>query len=315
MQTNLSRLASLFVSCVVHYALSSCLASFAILLCYQSILTVQMVLLFAGLIVLSVLDYTLYNMKYCLFMIMALGLSEVRSAELAGFDFENSAVAVDIPASEAEAFRVASHISVGSFSTGVGFTGRVVSALGVSTGSDNLGNTGYSLGDGFLYANRGSGVNTNGTQAQAFSQGEYFEVTLTPDAQYEMSFNTLSFYAWVNNKSRGADQFAVTSSIDGHSVVNILGSGEISPSSSGVTVANALAYDIDLTGMQFQGVTSATSFRIYVWDGGSNTSTSLVGIDNLVFDGEVNNIPEPTSVVLLGIGLVGFSSVRRRNRM
>ncbi len=41
---NISRLASLFVSCLVHYSLSFCLATFAILLCYKSILTVQMVL-------------------------------------------------------------------------------------------------------------------------------------------------------------------------------------------------------------------------------------------------------------------------------
>ncbi len=41
---NLSRLASLIVSCIVHYSLSSCLATLAILLCYQSILMVQMVL-------------------------------------------------------------------------------------------------------------------------------------------------------------------------------------------------------------------------------------------------------------------------------
>ncbi len=44
MHNNLSRLATLLVSCIVHYSLSSCFAPLAILLCYQSILTVQMVL-------------------------------------------------------------------------------------------------------------------------------------------------------------------------------------------------------------------------------------------------------------------------------
>ena len=42
-QNNILRLASLFVSCIVDYLLTSCLATLAILLCYQSTLTVQMV--------------------------------------------------------------------------------------------------------------------------------------------------------------------------------------------------------------------------------------------------------------------------------
>ncbi len=42
-QNSTSRLASLFVSCIVHYSLSSCLVTLAILLCYQSVIIFQMV--------------------------------------------------------------------------------------------------------------------------------------------------------------------------------------------------------------------------------------------------------------------------------
>jgi len=230
---------------------------------------------------------------------------------IANYDFSNSGSVVDIPDSLAEPLTSDTNVTASSFSTGSGFDGRVVVAPGITSGSDNLGNTGYGTGNGFLFANRGSGVNTNGTQAQAFSQNEFFEVSIAPDPNHQINYTSLSFFAWVNNKNRGADQFAVTSSIDGHSIIEILGSGEISPNSVGVTASNALAYDIDLSGAQFQNTTSATTFRIYVWDGGSNTSSSLVGLDNLVFDGTVTAIPEPSLPSLLIISL-GSLAIRRR---
>jgi len=247
-----------------------------------------------------------------LFSVALLSLSCADSAVIAAFDFENANQAVDLPTSYSEPHVTNSEVSVGSFTSGSGFTGRVASGTGISSGFDNLGNSGYDTGEGFLFANRGSGVNTNGTQAQAFSDNEYFEITVTPNANHEISFTTLSFYAWVNDKSRGADQFGVTTSIDGHTATNMVGLGEISPASSGVTVTNALAYNIDLSGAQFQNVTSATTFRIYVWDGGSNTSASLVGFDNLVFDGTVSPIPEPSSNLLLAFFAVCCVMKRKR---
>ena len=184
------------------------------------------------------------------------------------------------------------NVTASNFTSGPGFSLGFPDAQGISSGSDNLGNTGYDTGEGFLFTSIGNGVNTNGTQPKHLQDGEYFEVSITPDAGNTISYDTLSFFAFVNDKNRGADQFVVTSSIDGHNATQILGSGEISP--SGVNATNALAYDIDLTGSQFQDVSTATDFRIYLYDAGNNENISLTGLDNLVFEGVVTvAVPEP----------------------
>jgi len=252
-------------------------------------------------------------MKPSLIIIIASIITEGTATVVANYDFSNSGTPTDLPNTFAEPLTSDPNITASSFSNGPGFTGSVVVAPGISTGSDSLGNTGYGTGNGFLYANRGSGVNTNGTEAEAFTDGEYFEVTITPETNYEINFTTLSFYSWVNNKNRGADQFTVTSSIDGHSLLNAIGVGEISPNSSGVTANNALSYNINLSAPQFQNIDTSTTFRIYVWSGGSTTSSSLVGFDNLVFDGDVSIIPEPSTTIILGAGLGALVMRRRRS--
>ena len=149
------------------------------------------------------------------------GLSFANAAVIAAFDFESIDSIEDLPTSLAEPHLTDPSVSVGSFTNGSGFTGRIVDGSGITSGQDNLGNSGYSTQDGFLFANIVNGVNTNGSQSEAFAQNEYFEITLTPSANHEISYTTLSFYAWVNNKSRGADQFGVTSDIDGHVASNM----------------------------------------------------------------------------------------------
>lgn len=65
--------------------------------------------------------------------------------------------------------------------------------------------------------------------------------------------------------------------------------------------------------MYFMGPTSSAGdlARLVFTDVNSNTSDTI-GIDNIVFATDDNQVPEPGSLALIGLGLAGLVGLRRR---
>lgn len=68
------------------------------------------------------------------------------------------------------------------------------------------------------------------------------------------------------------------------------------------------------------GLSGATSgafaFRYFVTDGGpAGVNSDYIGIDTVSFtSARTSDVPEPTSMALLGLGLLGFAAARRRKQ-
>lgn len=74
---------------------------------------------------------------------------------------------------------------------------------------------------------------------------------------------------------------------------------------------NFINADVDLSGALYQGLTGTTvDFAWYSGGAGSGD----VDIDTIVINGTVSAIPEPSSMLLLGLGFAGMFGVSRRRK-
>lgn len=84
-------------------------------------------------------------------------------------------------------------------------------------------------------------------------------------------------------------------------------------SNTSLGLFSSVAFNFQSNNMYFMGPTSSAGdlARLVFTDVNSNTSDTI-GIDNIVFATDDNQVPEPGSLALIGLGLAGLVGLRRR---
>jgi len=125
---------------------------------------------------------------------------------------------------------------------------------------------------------RGSGIvsnagtnryNASGWNSAALDGNDYFEFTLTPNAGYRIDFTNFVYTAQAS--ASGATAFAFRSSVDGYT--------------STIGAATGTGATLDLTGVAYQNITTAITFRFYGW--AASLSTGTFSINDFTFNGTV----------------------------
>ncbi len=142
------------------------------------------------------------------------------------------------------------------------------------------------------------------TGSNAFSNNDYFSITLTPTVGYVLDFENITLQAARGGGS--ARGFRVRSSLDGFTA-NLNAAATETLATQRPTFTN---YTIDLTAPMFNAINAPIEFRFYVY---SSNVDFTVEMDNLSFNGTVA-IPEPAS--LMGLLTLGgcFWMQRKANR-
>lgn len=147
----------------------------------------------------------------------------------------------------------------------------------------------------------------------------YFEVAVTPLSLIQLQLDSIAFT--VQRSGTGIRSYAVRSSLDGYAA-NLPAS--ISPANAnlGVGPGNEFRVINDATttaqngstvvlGSPFAGLTAPVNFRFYGWNAEGTGGT--FSIDNVVFSGSTDNVPEPSTTALLLGGLAAMV-IRQRDR-
>lgn len=146
---------------------------------------------------------------------------------------------------------------------------------------------------------------TSATQAAAFTNNAYWSITLAPDGGNAVSLTSLTFDLDTFNTGL-LPSFYLASSVGGYSTP------------IGVVYTNQAdaAITVDLSGVQFQNLTANTEFRLYLWsENGGGGSGSRWEFDNVTVNGSVAAIPEPSTLVLLGLCGVFLMANRSSRRL
>lgn len=144
-----------------------------------------------------------------------------------------------------------------------------------------------------------------------FSTSDYFEFTLTPLGGVEMDLSSLTF-TFINHQGFGGTfttNTAIRSDLDSFST-------DIPPSPSPITITrtsngiSTLAVTLDLSGAAYQNLTSAVTFRQYIWDNQANTN-QITRVDTWTINGTA--VPEPSCAALFALGAIALTMRRVRD--
>ena len=197
--------------------------------------------------------------------------------------------------------------SAGLFTTGTGFTGTIQTTQGSTAGNPSFG-TPLSEIDA-------------GTTAAAITNDEYFSFTITPNSGLTLTLDSISFSYQVAITGTSAAQnvtFALLSSATGFSAANAIASFTYTEASDGnVSTGSTDGFvntgTILLPAGSFTNI-GTTEFRIYLSDGGSTSTALFAKVDNVILNGAVAPIPEPSTYAMLGLGAVLLAGAKRFRR-
>ena len=196
-------------------------------------------------------------------LMVATGLS---ATTIAGFTFD-----IDLnPTTEG------SNVTVSALGSGSGFA--------VARSSTDGGNA-------FIRTNV-TGIND---LAGAITDNDYVSFTVTPGAGVDLDLTSLSLRAGYTNSGSYTSKIltqAVLTDIDGFTAAASLGSVSTANTSTNDGTVVYQTLNIDLTAAQFQDITTATEFRIYLSDD-TNNAGIIHRIDDIVLSGTVTAPPAP----------------------
>ncbi len=152
------------------------------------------------------------------------------------------------------------------------------------TVDSNITVSGIGRGTGISGTNANNRYNASGWNS-SFDLNDYFYFTITPNSGYSINFSSFIYTGQVSNTNPPSN-FVIRSSLDGYvsNIATILATGST----------------VDLSGVDFQNVSSAITFRIYAWGGSSSTAT--FSINDFEFNGTIINPTATYNIIYDGNG-------------
>lgn len=185
--------------------------------------------------------------------------------------------------------------------TATGITFSPFTAVGTASANPNAGGR-------FSFVGWPTGA-TNGNDLYSsltgsINAGEYYEVTLTPQAGYTVSLNTMAFT--VQRSGTGIRSYAVKTSVDGFT--SNLPASVVSNPTLSVVGSNEFFWNFDAASTAQNGstinffgatITSPTTFRFYGWN--SEAAGGTFSIDNVVINGSATAASSCTAPAISSI--------------
>ena len=153
------------------------------------------------------------------------------------------------------------------------------------------------------------------TDANAISSGDYFKLTLAPTAGNSITLSSLSFDVFAATAGPSARQIYLFSDKTGFAGGSELFSGGTQSGSPLIPYNTASAgqnFSIDLSGnAAFANITDSVTFRFYTQ---TPTASQGMAFDDITINGTVSAVPEPSSFVFFGLGILAFLRVAHHRR-
>jgi hypothetical protein len=165
----------------------------------------------------------------------------------------------------------------------------------VSTAAWSLGTMSYPAGrTGGTIDNS---LSTTGFNAAIINPNKYLQFTITPNANYAMVLNAISFYD--QKSGTGPTSWVMRSSLDTYA------SDLNSPSPTATQTPFSTTPNTVSLGINFQNISTPVTFRIYAY--GASGSTGTWRVDDLTIEGNLFDITSP--VISASKSTISFSTI------
>ncbi|MBC8010708.1 MAG: PEP-CTERM sorting domain-containing protein [Burkholderiales bacterium] len=196
--------------------------------------------------------------------------------------------------------------------------------LRLQTGLAPTGSFAYNANTDRVISAPTAGTPAGTTFAQALTNGSYLMFSITPQAGYTVSLDSITFQAASGSNNATSDrafylvaETAPANFTTGSTVLSTdrtaFGGGTMPIQAATATNTVPKDYNVSLTGvstMQSFGASTTQYFRLYLQ---TPSSAQAITFDDIVLNGTVSAIPEPSSfAALAGLGALGCVAFRRR---